>query len=912
MMVDFSKLAQEADVNAESEFHDIAQLAIKQYYLIPYPIKSASSNDVCRPLHGGVHVSNAALNLEMFIALYEKYAPHLLIGPDGSPLTSQQIKLLKLAAIYHDSANESEIHGIEKNHAENFRRDMTHLGFDKNDVEAIAYGIEFKDGVTKKYKYAPGEVSSNKTLFQKLIHDADCLDIMRMNVRFDSTHLDIYQDLCRDPNFLLDLNAIVKNHQETLNRFSLNPKTGRVGRLHQACEGATNCYLAVKSAHHDMLMDHIISECLKRGKTLFSEDIPPGSLSILDTYTRTTSEAVKQLIEQLVQHEEPRDIPAVLSPIQLYSSTGCLIRGLLDSAVNEELNQLERNETALHAANITSIDDLRNYLAEQDLKDGTAFTPQGFKWRPSIYAQAGISIQRFSDFKFGIIIDPTHPKTLAPYFYKGNAASARAISGHFKYEPQTGSLKNKKNIQQMLQKTQEMENRRQGLLEDPNLHYYGRSVLSSNEVLSTYHREGISGIVLFENFNQETIHNALLLRAKLGRPMRPFYRFSPTKGLVVIHESEIKKYIQTIEALGRSLNELISNPPDAITVSDYTPGVLSLQANAQSKPFTLPSIHREIRINIEGMSQKNIDSIKEAIKRIQQSSPENPYYAKSVIANIEIKESPVHITIKIESFDCETMEELDSFIKLEALGRLQSSLLGEELSSKVAEETLGTEEKALAISSLQGITNIHCVSSGQKLSPENPLKFKFSHPSRETIECFACVESGQPVLEFHLENGETVTQPTDLLPKIAKQYYQQQTDALKLLLDEQSTQQWLTQHHISHLQIELTKSSFGKLFISIGVSFLPDADQQLAVSMLSDLLGIDKSSKFRSKDTLFGSSSKKSSESVQWFTASNLDQIERFKDSIQRACRVSSEGHKEHRDQDTGGLTLSGSGKPPV
>lgn len=871
--------AQLAGFDHTSPFHDLAQLAIKHYYLIPYPIKSANPHPVVhRPWHGRVHASRAALNLEMFLALYEKYASQMLKNNDGSPLNSQQIKLLKLAALYHDSANESEIYGSEENHAKNFSTDMTLLGFDKQDIEAIAYGIRYKDGLERGYKYQPKGEKSPKNLFQKLIHDADCLDIMRMNVQFDMTHLDIYKDLYNDHHFLSDLKAIVKNHQETMNRFALNPHEGGIGELHQWCESAANCYLAVRSAHYDILLEHIIVECFKRGQTIFLEDIPHDTFSILDTYLRTNSLSVEKVIEQLSkQINHPMSSSVHHDTIEVYSDTGCLIRGLLDPSMDEELNQLGVNEMALNTENIASVDDLRNYLKQQEMREEKVFTPKGFKWRPSIYAHAGITIQRFSHYKLGIIIDPTHPKTIAPYFFKQNAISSRANTGHFKYEQKTGCLKNKNDPQGMLKKTIEMEQRRQGILEDRNLHYYGSDALSSNEVLSTYNKESISGIVIFETHDKSTIDHALLLRAKLGKPARSFYRFSTMKGLVPVNESEIQKFVQTTEELKSAINQFIMTPSDAISISANIPGTLTLQKDQSSKPMTLPSISREIQIKIEGMSNENMSLIRETIKQIQKSCPDNPYDAKTTIAKIDVMESVGHITVKIESFECETTEELDMFIKLGVLGRIQHNLFEGEL-LPTDQENLPTAEERTRSVSLKDIANICCVSNGHSLSEDNPLKFKFTHPADENIVCFAWVKSGRPILEFFLPDGEVVTQKTDLLPKIARRYYQQQLDRLQIILNEPNTKRWLDEHKLSHLKIELTDTYLDKIFISISVQFMSSTEQPV-VTLISELLGMDETSKLSSKNV---------SENIQCFTASNIAQIDQFEESIRRVCHLPS------------------------
>jgi hypothetical protein len=153
----------------------------------------------------------------------------------------------------------SEVCGEEKDHALNFNQDMVALGFDSNNVKAIADGIEYKDGKDKQFKHhaKTTTITQQKTLFQKLIHDADCLDIIRMTKSFDKTELDIYQDLHANPLFISELESIIRNHYETIEHLMQNPGSGTVGEVHQFCEKASNCYVAVKEAAINLLLQHI-------------------------------------------------------------------------------------------------------------------------------------------------------------------------------------------------------------------------------------------------------------------------------------------------------------------------------------------------------------------------------------------------------------------------------------------------------------------------------------------------------------------------------------------------------------------------------------------------------------------------------------------------------------------------------
>lgn len=95
-------------------------------------------------------------------------------------------------AIYHDSANTSEIFHDEQQYANRLAADMQILGFNHDEIMPFAHAIEFKD--------AP--YHTNLTFFQKNIHDADSLDIIRLvGEGYQKERLHIYKDLQSHPKF---------------------------------------------------------------------------------------------------------------------------------------------------------------------------------------------------------------------------------------------------------------------------------------------------------------------------------------------------------------------------------------------------------------------------------------------------------------------------------------------------------------------------------------------------------------------------------------------------------------------------------------------------------------------------------------------------------------------------------------
>lgn len=155
-------------LDKDSPFIDIAQAAIEIYYLKPYPNKSPSVRPhINRKFHGGTHVSSTALNIDLFIALYQKYKPELLKNHLGNPLSPKEIELIKLMAIYHDSANVSETMGDEIKHAHNFTDDMISLGYNEDEIKPFAMAIQNKETTHSS------ESKEAKNIYQILLEDAD-------------------------------------------------------------------------------------------------------------------------------------------------------------------------------------------------------------------------------------------------------------------------------------------------------------------------------------------------------------------------------------------------------------------------------------------------------------------------------------------------------------------------------------------------------------------------------------------------------------------------------------------------------------------------------------------------------------------------------------------------------------------
>ena len=173
--------------------------AFRNIYCVAYPTVQAEK--IARYHHGIQHVTRAGLYVPVLANLYRKHG-----DPEADKLTDEDIKLLQIAALYHDSARQNE--GVDEWDHESavflysYLTSVLHV--EKQKAKLLAEAVANKDPNKKGYfvieESGPGITSWRwqkehpaKNIYQKLIHDADCLDIIRARDNFDATHLDFYK-----------------------------------------------------------------------------------------------------------------------------------------------------------------------------------------------------------------------------------------------------------------------------------------------------------------------------------------------------------------------------------------------------------------------------------------------------------------------------------------------------------------------------------------------------------------------------------------------------------------------------------------------------------------------------------------------------------------------------------------------
>lgn len=179
-----------------------ATWAYENIYALAYPtLPEDETYELARYFHGIQHVSRAALYIPVFANLYRRYG-----DKEALSLTEEELNLIQIAALFHDAGREGDgedlwdtdsalllyfylilVLQIDKGKAIPFAEAVANKDANKKNYLELIYD---KDAHQLVWKNACGR---SKNIYQRLIHDADCLDIIRARPHFDATYLDFYQ-----------------------------------------------------------------------------------------------------------------------------------------------------------------------------------------------------------------------------------------------------------------------------------------------------------------------------------------------------------------------------------------------------------------------------------------------------------------------------------------------------------------------------------------------------------------------------------------------------------------------------------------------------------------------------------------------------------------------------------------------
>lgn len=186
-------------------------------YSKTYPNHS-DIDGIARYRHGAQHVGRVAAYIPILANLYRKYG-----DSEALALDERKIKLLQIAALFHDSGREAD--GEDKwdvDSATNFYHYAREcLGIAHSEAKEIAEAMANKDfSPPGKYwelidndgqcDWRQIQKTTPKNIYAKLIHDADCLDIIRARYVFDACYLDFYKDMVFQKKSNEALNVMAK------------------------------------------------------------------------------------------------------------------------------------------------------------------------------------------------------------------------------------------------------------------------------------------------------------------------------------------------------------------------------------------------------------------------------------------------------------------------------------------------------------------------------------------------------------------------------------------------------------------------------------------------------------------------------------------------------------------------------
>lgn len=206
------------NLNVDSDINEHAKWLFNNVYSIPYPISKQSIviPGFARYAHGLTHVSRAAHYVPVFANLYRKHGVK-----DSDILTNEDIKLLQIAVLFHDAAREDENEDQWDHESALFLYHYLRsvLGLNKEKARLIAEATGNKDlhktGYFRIKEEDDGQISwqfdssittdnYQKSIYHQLIHDVDCLDIIRARPAFDAKYLDFYQIAAKENPLALD------------------------------------------------------------------------------------------------------------------------------------------------------------------------------------------------------------------------------------------------------------------------------------------------------------------------------------------------------------------------------------------------------------------------------------------------------------------------------------------------------------------------------------------------------------------------------------------------------------------------------------------------------------------------------------------------------------------------------------
>ncbi|MGI9278602.1 MAG: SidE phosphodiesterase domain-containing protein [Endozoicomonas sp.] len=177
----------------DANFYDDCQSLVERHLHTPQNTTPVSCGEIPRPLHGAQHLTRSACWIPVLIAWRQEAG-----DPEAIQLPKEHIPWLMKAALLHDSGREGEgkdLPAWEAKSAQHLENHLLASGCPSELASQLSEAV-----VNKNRTEDSGKARTN--LFEKLLHDADCLEIIRCRKEFDIGYLDIYQEFKRDSRTL--------------------------------------------------------------------------------------------------------------------------------------------------------------------------------------------------------------------------------------------------------------------------------------------------------------------------------------------------------------------------------------------------------------------------------------------------------------------------------------------------------------------------------------------------------------------------------------------------------------------------------------------------------------------------------------------------------------------------------------
>ena len=436
-----------------------------------------------------------------------------------------------------------------------------------------------------------------------------------------------------------------------------------------------------------------------------------------------------------------------------------------------------------------------------------------------------VPIRLFNNDILRVIIDLKSKTTLCSYFYKKVAYSSKIKSDTFVYNPKNGGCKNKLSLDKLKSKIIEQNERRQGILYDLGLHYFGNSNLKFSEVLCSYLPKDIQGIVVPRG-ECKFAKEALLFRARFSDPLPRFYRYKPSlQGLTIATEEEILTQagivihseiseILTPRHIKNKINDFLKS--NFFSVSGYQ-DTLAYDPSCLERP-PLEATSCQLVIDRSSLPDNLKSIIDQQIKKYILEHQATCWNSNAVLSEIKnhIDDNQMQtITIQVSNEDIEQQEvdriHIDEFLT-ELLQSLLKSLRRGEADDisldYTPDSTLDYPSLGKARISIEEIKEITCPTrhlGNGKISRENPLQFKFTDPQDKNITCIAKLKDGYFILDLYRNDEEKPYSRLafDKMSELALKYYRNKAHYLNTFILQDDIQKFLNDIGIISLRFSI-------------------------------------------------------------------------------------------------------------